>query len=168
MEQRPRQHLARVARTMDRQVTSFTNLSLSATLVLAATIVAPVCDVAQSQSTRSGAPETVLGAAPLIIGPGVISTPAEEFRVTVSPDNRTIVYVVTDHLFRHMTLVQAERDNNRWSTPEVVSFSGIWRDGDPSFAPDGRTLFFISNRPLSGDPASTPRRDFNIWQVQRR
>jgi len=67
-----------------------------------------------------------------------------------------------------MTVVQSRRGDANWNAPEVASFSGVWRDGDPSFAPDGRRLLFISNRPLPGDTAGTIRRDFNIWSVSRR
>ncbi|MEP6730168.1 MAG: hypothetical protein ABJE10_06010 [bacterium] len=105
---------------------------------------------------------------PRVVGAGVISTPAEEFKATVSPDGRMLSYVVTDHLFRHMTIVQSERRGSEWSKPEVSSFSGIWRDGDPSFAPDGKTLLFISNRPMPGDSPGATRRDFNIWSVDRK
>lgn len=143
------------------------SLSWLSGLALIATFAAPVHDVVLSQSRSSRPAEVKLGATPAVIGPGIVSTPAEEFRSTVSPDNRTIMYVLTDHLFQHMTLVQAERSGDGWATPSVVSFSGIWRDGDPSFAPDGRTVYFISNRPLPGDPPSTARRDFNIWYAHR-
>jgi Tol biopolymer transport system component len=64
--------------------------------------------------------------------------------------------------------VQSRRNGGEWGTPAVTSFSGVWRDGDPSFAPDGRSALFISNRPLPGDSAGTMRRDFNIWTVERR
>ncbi|MEP6617789.1 MAG: hypothetical protein ABJE47_00680 [bacterium] len=125
---------------------------------------------------RQGAPyvppdspdaEVRLPGAPQIVGPGVISTLAEEFKATTSPDNQTLLYTMTDHLFRHMTVVQSRRSGATWGEPEVVSFSGVWRDGDPSFAPDGRSLLFISNRPMPGDSAGTVRRDFNIWSVAR-
>lgn len=112
--------------------------------------------------------ETTLDGPARIVGEGTISTPAEEFKATVSPDGTTLLYTVTDHRFRRMTIVQAVRRGSEWSGPEVVPFSGVWRDGDPSFAPDGRTLLFISNRPLPGDPRDTVRRDFSIWEAQRR
>src|SRR5207253_1318972 len=108
-------------------------------------------------------------ALPQVVGPGVISTPAEEFKGTLSPDRRTLLYVVTDHRFRHMTIVESERTSDSgWSSPRVVEFSGIWRDGDPAFAPDGQRVLFISNRPLPSDDHGAPRRDYNIWVVARR
>jgi Tol biopolymer transport system component len=108
-----------------------------------------------------------LTAEPTVVGPGVVSTPAEEFKATVSPDGQTLLYVVTDHLFRHMTIVESHRRGATWGRPEVAAFSGVWRDGDPAFAPDGRALVFISNRPYVGDPAGTPRHNFNMWRVER-
>ena len=35
-------------------------------------------------------------------------------------------------------------------------------DSDPWLTPDGRTLYFVSNRPLQGD---VPRKDLEIWRV---
>ena len=100
-------------------------------------------------------------AEPKVIAPGVVSTPAEEFKATVSPDGLTLLYVLTDHQFRHMTIVESHRPSTsaEWQTPEVAAFSGIWRDGDPAFAPDGKRLLFISNRGGHGV--------FEIWQVPR-
>lgn len=133
---------------------------------IAATLAAPL--VATDAQAPAATGETTLDGPARIVGEGTISTPAEEFKATVSPDGTTLLYTVTDHRFRRMTIVQAARRANGWSTPEVAPFSGVWRDGDPSFAPDGRTLLFISNRPLPGDPPDTVRRDFNVWEVQRR
>lgn len=96
-----------------------------------------------------------------VIAPGIVSTPAEEFKATVSPDGLTLLYVLTDHQFRHMTIVESHRRSvsSEWGTPDVAAFSGIWRDGDPAFAPDGKKLLFISNRGGHGV--------FEIWSVAR-
>ncbi len=141
--------------------------TLVSALVLFVTLAGAATNPVFSQSQAGDIAELNLGSTPVIVGPGVVSTPAEEFKGTVSPDNRTLVYVFTDHLFHGRALVQARRDAHGWSAPEVASFSGIWYDGDPSFAPDGRSLFFISNRPLPGEPANVPHRDYNIWYVTR-
>jgi Tol biopolymer transport system component len=122
---------------------------------------------ASATSATSIGAEVHLSAAPQLIGAGVISTAAEEFKATVAPDGQTMLYTVTDHQFRHMSVVQSRRSGSEWVAPEVAPFSGLWRDGDPSFAPDGRSALFISNRPLPGDSAGTIRRDFNIWHVER-
>lgn len=129
-----------------------------------AVLLASTSGLAQSPAAAS---ETRLSAVPVVIGPGIISTAAEEFKVTMSPDHETMLYVVTEHLFHHMQLAEAHRHGKEWGQPEIATFSGIWRDGDPSFAPDGRSLFFISNRPMPGDPPGVPRKDYNIWKVTR-
>jgi Tol biopolymer transport system component len=143
-----------------------------ATTVVMALLLSPAHHGLAQQSPAGpptmAPPETRLAAPPTVVGPGVISTPATEFKATLSPDRKTLLYVVTDHTFRHMTVVQAERRDTGWATPVVASFSGIWRDGDPAFAPDGKSLLFISNRPLPNDPAGVPRRDYNIWSVPRK
>jgi hypothetical protein len=123
--------------------------------------------VAPATGADSSGPVTRLAAEPAIVGEGVISTPAEEFKATVSPDGQTLMYVVADHRFRHMTIVESRRAGAEWGTPKVAGFSGVWRDGDPAFAPDGTTLLFISNRPFPGDAATTPRRNFNMWRIVR-
>jgi Tol biopolymer transport system component len=112
-------------------------------------------------ATTAAAQDVQLTAIPSVIAPGVISTPAEEFKATVSPDGLTLLYVLTDHQFRHMTVVESHRRSlsAEWETPEVAAFSGIWRDGDPAFAPDGKRLLFISNRGGHGV--------YEIWSVPR-
>ena len=112
-------------------------------------------------ASTARAQDIQLSAEPKVIGPGVISTPAEEFKATVSPDGLTLLYVLTDHQFRHMTIVESHRasPSAEWRTPEVAAFSGVWRDGDPAFAPDGKSVLFISNRGGHGV--------FEIWSVPR-
>ena len=140
-----------------------------APMINAPTVVA-VCGLTAIVTGRAACAQgsvVRLTAEPTVVEPGVVSTPAEEFKATVSPDGQTLLYVVTDHLFRHMTIVESHRRGAGWGPPEVAGFSGIWRDGDPAFAPDGRTLVFISNRPYAGDPAGAPRHNFNMWRVER-
>ena len=49
--------------------------------------------------------------------------------------------------------------------PVIAPFSGQYMDADPFFTKDGKTLYFISNRPLkTGDPA---KEDMDIWKMQR-
>ena len=75
------------------------------------------------------------------------------------PMANTIVYVVRVADYRQV-LVVAERKRGRWGEPRVAPFSGIAYDGTPSFSPDGRRLFFASDRDGKGD--------FDIWTVVRR
>ncbi|MDA0194547.1 MAG: hypothetical protein O2887_09735 [Bacteroidetes bacterium] len=54
---------------------------------------------------------------------------------------------------------------NIWLNPEIVSFSGKYKDIEPSFSPDGLRLYFASNRPLT-ESMDSPK-DFDIWYIER-
>ena len=109
-------------------------------------------------------PEVSFTATPTVFAPGTISTSAAEFGATFTPDGRTVYYTITDRQFTRMTILVSHAKGSGWSTPAVAPFSGVWKDGDPSLSPDGRTLYFISNRPREGDVA---RKDYDIWYVTR-
>jgi len=56
------------------------------------------------------------------------------------------------------------RADGGWTTPVVTPFSGTHRDVDPFVTPDGRRLYFSSDRPRGlGGPAT-----FATWYVERR
>jgi hypothetical protein len=58
-----------------------------------------------------------------------------------------------------------KRENDRWSKPAPASFSGQYSDVDLFISPDGKKLFYCSNRPLEGNGAA--KKDFDIWMVER-
>jgi Tol biopolymer transport system component len=104
---------------------------------------------------------------PRLVGEGVLSTPADEVGATFGPGDREVFFVVrtpatvgrTQEIICHSRLEGA-----RWSEPAVAPFSGIYRDLAPAFSPDGKRLYFISNRSADG---SKPKTDFDIWVVDR-
>ena len=52
-----------------------------------------------------------------------------------------------------------------WSEPAVAPFSGRYWDFDAVFSPDGKKVFFGSDRPVPG--RTKKDQDFNIWMVQK-
>ncbi|XXF76981.1 hypothetical protein P2318_28585 [Myxococcaceae bacterium GXIMD 01537] len=108
----------------------------------------------------------VAAAEPVLFAPGVVSTGHEEFGASFSPEGHTVVFTRADPTrFRFQLLMVSHWRNGRWTAPEVLPFSGRYRDIDPAFSPDGGRLFFASNRPLSeGEPV---RADFDLWVVER-
>ena len=119
-----------------------------------------------AQSTPPSAADSLidLAATPTLVGDGVISASWSEFGAAVLPGEQAMFFTVTNTPFTRMTIMYSERTGQRWSTPRVASFSGEWNDGDPSASPDGRRIFYISNRPSEG---SVARKDFDIWFVER-
>lgn len=100
-----------------------------------------------------------------IVGEGVISTVDDEFGGTLSPDGKTLYFDKTVPPHYLYVLCQSRLVNGKWSTPEVLPFSGLYRDSDPVLSPDGKTMFFASDRPVS--PNAPDERRFQIWQVKK-
>jgi hypothetical protein len=59
----------------------------------------------------------------------------------------------------------AKKQGAEWGNPELASFSGKYNDLEPFLSPDGRRLYFASNRPQVGQADSV--KDFDIWYVER-
>lgn len=102
----------------------------------------------------------------LLVG---LSTRHHEWAPAISPDGHSLCFGVSDPNFvsvtRAWTLVCADRRGESWGDLEVAPFSGIWSDAYPAFSPDGRRLYFASDRPGMG--RSDERRDFDLWWVER-
>ena len=83
-----------------------------------------------------------------------------------SPDGRTLYFARKAGDGGRFGVILASRalTNGKWTTPEVANVSGRYADYDPFVSPDGSRLFFISNRPTTGQE---PRRDLDIWVAER-
>jgi Tol biopolymer transport system component len=101
---------------------------------------------------------------PELFEPGIISTPDYELNAAFTPDGRTLYFTKSTPQFGGLlTIVVSRLRGGKWSTPEVAEFSGQWSDADPFVSPDGRRLFFISNRPVEGKP----KKDNDIWVMEK-
>lgn len=54
-----------------------------------------------------------------------------------------------------------------WTAPSVAPFSGQYNDGGPVISPDGRRLFFYSNRPAVPDGQPSDEYIPDIWFMTR-
>jgi hypothetical protein len=102
---------------------------------------------------------------PEMIGEGVISTPDDEFGGDLAPDGKTLYFDKTVPAHYLYVLCESRLANGKWSKPEVLPFSGVYRDSDPVLSPDGQTMFFASDRPVT--PKAADERRFQIWQVKK-
>jgi Tol biopolymer transport system component len=100
---------------------------------------------------------------PEIIGEGVISTPDDEFGGSFSADGNTIYFDKTVSAHYLYTLCESHFAGGEWSRPEIMRFSGQYRDSDPVLSPDGNTLMFASDRPLAGSGGKS----FYIWESKK-
>lgn len=102
---------------------------------------------------------TLEGEASLFL-PDTVSSPYSEIRAAVGPDGRTVLWGSTNRPggAGGWDLWMIRRQGTGWTAPSVVTFDSPQNDFDPAFAPDGRTVWFFSNRSggLGGD---------DLWSV---
>lgn len=92
----------------------------------------------------------------------------QAFGFTMSPDKQ-VGYFVRSYSGRDTLIIyEMRKKEGIWQEPVPASFSGKvgeWKDIDPFVTPDGKRLFFQSNRPLKkGDPV---KKDFDIWVLDK-
>lgn len=109
-----------------------------------------------------------------LIGPGVISTGVQETSVAVTRDGKTMYFMRSDFAEKDDTIMVSHKRDGHWSKPEVASFSGRWHDSEPALSPDGKRLYFVSNRPVHSGGAPLTVEVFgrhyagtNLWYVER-
>ncbi|MEJ1236869.1 hypothetical protein WBG78_02000 [Chryseolinea sp. T2] len=100
---------------------------------------------------------------PVLFMNGLVSTNLNERDMAISPDGNEMYYTIQSSHGILSTIVRRKKLANGWSDPEVAPFSGLFNDLEPAFSPDGKKLFFCSNRPLSGNKT----KDYDIWVTER-
>lgn len=83
------------------------------------------------------------------------SSAYSEVRLAMSPDGRTMLWGSKDRPggAGSSDLWMSRQQGGGWSAPQPVSFNSPSKDYDPAYAPDGRYVYFFSDRPggLGGD-----------------
>ena len=136
------------------------------TLALAA-LVAVAGTAAARHAVSVPAPANAGG--PVLFAEGVISTPDDEFGAAFTPDGNVVYFTKrtpTTNTSPLSFICVARRGNGRWQEPEIAAFSGAYNDLGAAVSPDGKRLYFASDRPLPGASAEK-RSDLNIWFVER-
>lgn len=81
----------------------------------------------------------------------------------LSPTGDEIFITVESNKNTFSSIVHFQKIGKKWKS-DIASFSGNYSDLEPTFSPDGNTLYFVSNRPLQKDSAII---DFDIWKVEK-
>jgi TolB protein len=96
-----------------------------------------------------------LTSTPELVAPGVVSSGFSEIRLAMSPDKRTMLWGSTDRPGGPggWNIWLSRQSDAGWGAPEPAPFDTPANEFDPAFTPDGRYVYFFSNRPggLGGD-----------------
>ena len=100
------------------------------------------------------------------LGDGWLSTNANEYNLSTDAGQRLLVFGrSTTGDFQDARIWTARRDGDGWAAPAPAPFSEAhWRDSDPWLTPDGRWLYFVSNRSAPGRDAA--RDDLDLWRAR--
>lgn len=102
-----------------------------------------------------------------LFAPGVVNTGMFTRDLAVSPDGREIYFSIVVGLNKLSTIAVTRLVDGRWTAPEVVPQLGLPGSSsiEPCISPDGRRLYFSSNRPAPGKKEDS--HDFDIWVMDR-
>src|SRR6187200_2149132 len=95
--------------------------------------------------------------------PAGISTNQFESHAAFDPRTGDLYFVRSSPQFTGWRILVSHCTAAGWSTAQPPPFAGDGVEADPWFAPDGRSLYFISTRSLNG----VKRRDLDIWRIDR-
>ncbi len=104
------------------------------------------------------------GPEPQVFAPGLVNTGLLTRDLTLAPDGREAFFTVMLGGFAQSAIVTLREEDGVWTTPELAPFSrdARFRDLEPHLAPDGRHLFFASDRAGSED-LYVCRREGQAW-----
>lgn len=98
-----------------------------------------------------------------LIGEGWLSGPRNDYNLSTDAHARLMVFARSAADFKDSRIWFARREGQGWNAPTEVPFTDPrYKDSDPWLTPDGKTMYFVSNRPVAGD---APNGNLDIWRV---
>ncbi|MDH4196162.1 MAG: hypothetical protein OEW05_01995 [Candidatus Aminicenantes bacterium] len=113
------------------------------------------------------------GTTPQVFAPGIVSTEAHEFSCSFTLDGKEFYFTRSESMQSPTLIMFSKYVDGVWTPPSPAPFNdaaGARPAGmsfEPSVTPDGRRLYFSSDRPFPGQsgPGGPPM--LNIWYVER-
>ncbi len=132
-----------------------------------AIIVGSSCN--SEQASNENIPESTIPSFDLdyqaeMVAPGVISKASFEGHASINPEGNEIYFTVYSNDHAYSTIAYSVQQEGQWQEPEIVSFSGKYRDGSPALSPVGNKIYFSSNRPKEGREVNASN---DIWVSER-
>lgn len=83
----------------------------------------------------------------------------------ISNDGKEAFFTIQSPGQEISQLATIRKENKVWQNPELLPFCDSHMYLEPFLSPDGKRLFFVSDRPL--EDSTSDKNDFNIWYVDR-
>ncbi len=94
-----------------------------------------------------------------------LSSDRNDYNPSFDRSERLLVFARSDADFANAKIYVSALWRGRWSEPKPIHFSDPrFSDSDPWLTPDGKTLYFASNRPTAARPDKT---DLDLWRSHR-
>ena len=104
------------------------------------------------------------GLEPKIFAPGIVSTAGSiEFSQTFSPDGKEFYFTRRKDPDGRNTIMVCRLGTDGWRAPVEAEFSKGFPSHEAHITPDGRRLFFGSDRPKTKDGAA----EYGIWVTEK-
>lgn len=110
------------------------------------------------------------GTKPEVFAPGIVSTGGHEFACSFTPDGQEFYFTRRAEGAVPTVIMMSKLADGAWTTPVPAPFNDApgQMSFEPQVTPDGRRLYFQSDRPLPDqlEPGGMPT--LNIWYVERK
>ncbi|WP_190285712.1 PD40 domain-containing protein [Montanilutibacter psychrotolerans] len=98
-----------------------------------------------------------------LAGAGWLSGTRNDYNLSTDSAQDLMVFARSEANFKQSRIWFAQRQGIGWGEVAEAPFSDPrYRDSDPWLTPDGQTLYFVSNRPASGE---LPNANLDIWRA---
>jgi hypothetical protein len=84
---------------------------------------------------------------------------------TISSAMDEAYFTVQSPMSELSAIAKIQKNNGKWSEPQIAAFSGQYSDMEPFLSVDELRLYFVSNRPISNSDSGA--KDYDIWYVER-
>ncbi|HEY0627578.1 MAG TPA: hypothetical protein VGD10_12740 [Allosphingosinicella sp.] len=91
-----------------------------------------------------------------------VNSPLNEYNPSFDRPERLMVFARSEAEFRNAKIYVSQKRRGKWAAPAQIGFSDPrYSDSDPWLTPDGRTLYFVSDRPTASRP---DKKDLDLWR----
>ena len=106
-------------------------------------------------------PETT----PEVFAPGIVSRDGGQYELLMASDHHEIIFCERESAHNTFRLISITSTDGQWSAPTAIPFSLDYINNEPTLSPDGKRLFFVSNRPIPPNKEAEKLPD--IWVSEK-